>query len=396
MARLPDLDLGHEANAFRREVRDWLASNWSPAYTEEELALPVNERLAQREFSRALGRKGWLGLAWPKEWGGQGRTAFDQLVFEEEMAYAEAPFGWHLASVNMMGPTIIQFGSQAQRSELLPAILRGDVCFCLGYSEPDNGSDLAGLKTRAIRDGDGWIIRGQKLYTSTASYANYCWLAARTDPDAVPSHAGISVFIVSMDTPGIVMQPLYGLNDHRSNVVFWDDVRLPAGALVGEVNGGWKVITAALAFERVALASVAARGRGYFDKLVAHVHQARRNGRPMAEDALVRDRLGALAADIEAARLLAVQTAQLIEAGQVPIHQAAMTKVYSGELMERLGEAALEILGTGAALKGGARSSLIGGDFEFCIRDSLLYVIGGGTNEIQRNIIALRGLGLPR
>ena len=396
MRKLPDLDLGEKANAFRDEVRQWLGAKWDRKYTEAELALPVNERLANREFSRTLGEKGWLGVSWPRQYGGQGRSAFEQLVFEEEMAYAEAPIGWHLASVNMMGPTIREFGSKEQRERMLPEILKGNVCFCLGYSEPDHGSDLAGLKTRAIQDGSEWVIRGQKLYTSTASYANYCWLAARTDPNAVPSHAGISVFIVPMTTPGITLQPLTGLNDHRSNIVFWDDVRIPESAVVGEVNGGWKVITAALAFERVALASVAARGRAYFDKLVDHVMHAERNGKPMRFDTLVRDKIASLAAEIEAARLLAVQTARLIDEGAVPAHEAAMSKVYSGELMERLAEAAFDLLGSGASLKGGARSALIDGAFEFCIRDAFLYVIGGGTNEIQRTLIALRGLGLPR
>jgi alkylation response protein AidB-like acyl-CoA dehydrogenase len=394
--RIPDLDLGPKANAFRDEVRDWLAQNWDGKFSEEDMKRHLNERLASQPFSRKLAAKGWLGLSWPKQWGGQERSALEQLVFEEEMAYAEAPFGWHLASVNMMGPTIMRLGSPEMRDRMLPAILRGDVCFCIGYSEPANGSDLAGLKTRAVKDGDDWVIRGQKLYTSTASYANYCWLAARTDPDAQPSHAGITVFVVPMDSPGLTLQPLIGLNEHRSNVVFWDDVRVPASAVVGEVNGGWKVITAALAFERIALAGVAARGRAYFDKLVAHARSASRGGRPMRDDPLVRERLATLAAEIEAARLLSVQTAQIVEDGGVPAHEAAMAKIYSGELMERLGEAALDLLGTGAGLRDGSRSTLLDGSFEFCIRDSLMYVIGGGTNEIQRNIVALRGLGLPR
>lgn len=396
MAKLPDLDLGSKANAFREEVRDWLAANWDHTFTEAEMALPLNHRLARQDFSRKLAAKGWLGLSWPKKWGGQQRSAFEQLVFEEEMAYAEAPIGWHLASVNMMGPTIMEFGSPEQTAAMIPEIRAGNVCFCLGYSEPENGSDLAGLKTAATKDGNEWIIRGQKLYTSTASYANYCWVAVRTDPKAEPKHAGISVFIVPMNTPGITLQPLIGLNDHRSNVVFWDDVRVPESALVGDVNGGWKVITAALAFERVALASVAARGRAYFDRLVAYLGHAERNGVPLRQDRLVRDRIATLGSEIEAARLLAVQTAHLIDQGQVPVHEAAMSKVYAGELMERLGEAALDILGTGATLKGGPRSAVLDGDFEFGLRDSLLYAIGGGTNEIQRNIIALRGLGMPR
>ena len=396
MAKLPDLDLGLKANEFRSEIREWLAANWDGRFSEADMKRHLNERLASQPFSRKLAEKGWLGVSWPREWGGQARSAFEQLVFEEETAYAEAPIGWHLASVNMMGPAIMKHGSPEMQRRMLPAILKGDICFCIGYSEPENGSDLAGLKTRATREGTEWVIRGQKLYTSTASYANYCWIATRTDPDAKPSHAGISIFAVPMTTPGITMQPLIGLNEHRSNVVFWDDVRVPESALVGEVNGGWKVITDALAFERIALAGVAARGRAYFDKLVEYVRMAERNGRPLREDTLVRDRLATLAGEIEAARLLSVETARSVDGGGVPAHEAAMAKVYSGELMERLGETALDILGSGAALRDGSRSTLISGNFEFCIRDSLMYVIGGGTNEIQRNIIALRGLGLPR
>lgn len=396
MRSLPDLDLGEKTNRFRSEVRQWLADHWNPCYTAQQLALPVNERLADRQFSRTLGEKGWLGVSWPKEYGGQGRSAFEQLVFEEEMAYAQAPIGWHLVSVNMTGPAIMECGSAEQRRRILPEILKGNVCFCLGYSEPEHGSDLAGIRTRATRDGEEWVIRGQKIYTSSASYANYCWLAVRTDPDAIPSHAGISILIVPMDSPGITRHPLTGLNGQRANVVFWDDVRVPQSAVVGAVNGGWKVITAALAFERVALASVSARARAYFDRLVEHVLGAKTKGRPMSRDPLVRDRLAALAAEIEAARLLAVQTASLIDEGQVPVYQAAMSKVYASELMERLAETALDLLGSGAALERGARSALVDGAFEFGLRDSLHPVIGGGTNEIQRTLIALRALGLPR
>jgi alkylation response protein AidB-like acyl-CoA dehydrogenase len=395
MARMPDLDLGTRANAFRHEVREWLAHNWKREPGSEDDSVPVNHRLADQAFSRKLGEKGWLSLTWPKRWGGQERSAMEHLAFEEEMAYAEAPVGWHFTSAGMIAPTLIHFGSPEQCATMVPAIGRGDVCFALGYSEPDNGSDLGGIRTAAIPSDDGWIIRGQKIYTSTAGYANYCWLAARTNPDD-PRASGISVFIVPLDSPGITIQPLSGLNGHRSNVVFYDDVRLSRDALVGPVHGGWKIITAALAYERIALAGIAARARSYFDQLVEYVLTASRNGVPMARDSLVRDNLAALAAQIEAARLLAIETARVAESGIVPIHQAAMSKVYASELMERLAEAALDILGTGAALRYGSLSTLINGRFEYAVRDALLYTIGGGTNEIQRSLIASRGLNIPR
>jgi alkylation response protein AidB-like acyl-CoA dehydrogenase len=395
-ARIPDLDLGDKANAFRGEVRAWLKENWDGSYPVETYELPVNHRKARQDFSRKLGAKGWLGITWPKAYGGQERSAMEHLAFEEEMAYCEAPVTFHNTAANMMGPSFVAFGSSAQKSYFLPGIAKGEISFALGYSEPDTGSDLASIKTSAARTtGGGWVINGQKIYTSTAGFASHVWLAVRTDPTS-PKHGGISVFAVPLTTPGITMQPMSGLNGHRSNVVFYDDVKVPDDALVGEENGGWKVITAALAFERVALAAVAARGRAYFDQLLDYLGTAYRDGRPMGRDSLVRDRVGALAAEIEGARLLAVQTAQVMERGEVPLHEAAMVKVYASELMERLAEAAFDLVGAGAALAAGSVGALVDGRFEYAVRDALLYTIGGGTNEIQRTLIALRGLDLPR
>ncbi|MDO8705417.1 MAG: acyl-CoA dehydrogenase family protein [Sulfuricaulis sp.] len=393
---VPDLALSEGVDAFRREVREWLAQNWDGQYPPATHALPVNHRKARQDFSRKLGARGWLGITWPKAYGGQERTALEHLAFEEEMAYAEAPVTFHNTAVNMIGPALVSFGTSAQKAYFLPGIARGDISFALGYSEPDHGSDLAGIKTSAMRTDDGgWLVRGQKIYTSTAGFSTHVWLAARTDPSQA-RQAGISVFAVPLDSPGITLQPMSGLNGHRANIVFLDDVRLAADTLIGEVNGGWKVISDALAYERVTLAAIGARARGYFDRLLAHVGGASRNGRPMAQDSLVLDRVGALGAEVEAARLLAVQAAQVVEQGEVPVWQAAMVKVYASELMERLSEAAFDLLGAGATLKDGAESALADGVFEYAVRDALLYTIGGGTNEIQRTLIALRGLDLPR
>ncbi|MGI4814218.1 MAG: acyl-CoA dehydrogenase family protein [Janthinobacterium lividum] len=395
-SRMPDLDLGERVNRFRMEVRAWLDENWDHQYPPETEQMPVNHKKARQDFSRKVGKKGWLGLTWPKAYGGQERSALEHLAFEEEMAHAEAPVTFHNTAANMIGPALVDFGSPSQKEYFLPGIATGEISFALGYSEPDHGSDLAGMRTAATRTPDGgWSIRGQKIYTSTAGFSTHVWLAARTDPTQ-PRQGGISVFAVPLDTPGITMHPMKGLNDHRANVVFYDDVKLPADALVGPENGGWQVITAALAYERVTLAAIAARARGYFDRLVDYLRGAYRGGKAMAEDSLIIDRIGALAAEIEGARLLAVQTAQLMEKGGVPVAQAAMVKVYASELMERLSEAAFDLLGAGATLKEGIDGALIDGCFEYGIRDALLYTIGGGTNEIQRTLIALRGLDLPR
>ncbi|MGE0098002.1 MAG: acyl-CoA dehydrogenase family protein [Hydrogenophaga sp.] len=395
-ARMPEFDLGEQANAFRHEVREWLAEHWDHRYPDETLGQPVNHRKARQDFSRKLGARGWLGVSWPREYGGQARSALEHLAFEEEMAYSEAPVTFHNTAATMIGPTLIRHGSAQQKQVFLPGIARGDISFALGYSEPDHGSDLAGIRTAAtpLPEG-GWRIRGQKIFTSTAGFSTHVWLAARTDP-AQQRHRGISVFIVPLDAPGITLQPMSGINGHRSNVVFYDDVQVGEDALVGELHGGWEVITAALAFERVSLAAIAARTRGYFDLLLSHVQTARKGGQPLATDSLVCDRIGQLAAQIQAARLLAVNTALVVQDGEVPVHQGAMVKVFASELMESLSEAVIDLVGTGATLEAGAASTLLDGRFEYAVRDALLYTIGGGTNEIQRTLIAQRGMGMPR
>jgi alkylation response protein AidB-like acyl-CoA dehydrogenase len=395
MSRLPDIDFGPCVNAFRLEVRDWLADNWKGQKVSSE-ETRYNHLRADRAFSQKLAAKGWLTLSWPKAYGGEERSALDRLVLEEELAYADAPIKWHDTAVNMLAPALLMHGSDDQREHLVTAIGRGEVCFALGYSEPANGSDLAGLKTTATRTNEGWTIRGQKTFTSAAGFADYCWLAARTGPPD-SQQGGISVFIVPLrGTPGLTIQPMYGLNSHDSNTVFYDDVKLPADAIVGGENQGWKVITAALAFERVSLGAIGARARGYFDRLVEHVNMTRRNGRPMRDDPVLRDRLASLAADVQGAQLLAAQSALVMDSGKVPFVEAALLKVHASEVMERLASEALDILGPGAMLSATVDETVLAGEFEYSLRDSLLYTIGGGTNEIQRTLIALRGLGLPR
>jgi 3-oxo-4-pregnene-20-carboxyl-CoA dehydrogenase beta subunit len=392
--RLPDIDFGPRVNAFRLEVRAWLAENWKGWKISSE-ETRYNHIRADRSFSLKLAAKGWLTLHWPKEYGGQERSALERLVLEEELAYVDAPIKWHDTAVNMLGPALLRYGSEEHR-ELVMAVGRGEVSFALGYSEPANGSDLAGMKTTATRTNEGWTIRGQKTFTSAAGFADYCWLAARTGPPD-SQQGGISVFIVPLrGTPGLKIQPMYGLNGHDSNTVFYDDVKLPAEAIVGGVNQGWQVITAALAFERVSLGAIGARARGYFDRLVEHVNTSTRNGRPMRDDPVLRDRLASLAADVQGTQLLAAQSALVTESGKVPLVEAALLKVHASEVLERLAGEALDILGPGAMLSATVDETLLEGEFEYSLRDSLLYTIGGGTNEIQRNLIAIRGLGLPR
>jgi alkylation response protein AidB-like acyl-CoA dehydrogenase len=392
----PDLDLGPEANAFRQEVRAWLAEHWTKEDQEAHHRLPIREQGSDRAFTEALAEQGWLGVSWPRQWGGQERSIFEQLAFEEEMSYQGAPTRTFGCGIGIVGPALMAYGSPEQQRRFLPAFLQGKDTFCLGYSEPEAGSDLASLRTTATRDEIGWVINGTKIYTTMGDLADYVWLAARTDPAAPVKHAGISVFLVPTKTPGITIRPDIALYGHPACTVFYDNVHVPENALVGQVNGGWKIITSALASERVLMGGIVAEIRAYFDRLTAYLATAERAGKPLRQDPLVRDRIGSLAADLEAARMLLMQSIELVSRGQVPFHQAAMTKVFTSELGERLPETALELLGTAGTFAPGTPQALLDGSFEYALRDSIYKVIGGGSNEIQRTLIATRSLGLPR
>lgn len=394
---LPAYDLGPAANAFRDEVRGWIAGHWQGAPRAAHAALPYHERHWDRAVSRKLAEKGWIGLSWPKRYGGQERSALERLAYVEEMTFADVPVAGHNGAATLIGPSLIAHGTEAQKAAILPRILRAEITFCLGYSESESGSDLASLRTRATKVEGGWIVNGQKLWTTYGDKSEYVFLAVRTDPEAKPKHAGISLFLVPMDSPGITIRPSMAMYGGTFCTVFYDDVFVPDEAVLGEVNGGWKILTGALADERITIGSFVARLRGTFGELAEHVRDATAaDGAPLAEDAQIRRQLGALAADIEAGRQLMMRSIQMIERGVTPYHEAAMTKVFSSELMQRLSETALDLLGAEAALSHGAEGAPLAGTLEQTLRQSIMIIVGGGTNEIQRTLIAQRGLGLPR
>ena len=389
---LPRYDLGEAGNAFRDEVGAWLARHWSGERKAAFDAKPFHDREFDASFARDIGATGWIGLAWPAAHGGQGRTPIEQLAFMEEMEKAEGP----RIGAAIQATALMLFGTPAQQRRYLPEILAGHAMHGMGYSEPNAGSDLAALKTSALRDGDGWVINGQKIWTTTW-WGKYMFLAARTNRAAKPAHAGISMFIVPMDTPGIQIKPSATMYDGSFANIFYDNVRVPADALLGEVDGGWKVLTSALATERGLVGGgIVLKVAHAFERLCVLVRTSEAGGRPMREDVLVRDKVAQLAADIEAGRQLMLYCAELAGSGPTPPEIGAMSKVFSGELMERFGEAALEILGMRATLSQGAPGSMDNGRFEQGLRHSLMWVISIGTNEIQRSLIAQRGLGLPR
>jgi alkylation response protein AidB-like acyl-CoA dehydrogenase len=395
MAQLPPHDMGPAANAFREKVRAWLAEHWTAERKAAHLKKPFRERGWDAEFSRLMGRDGWVGVGWPAAFGGQGRTPTEQIAFITEMANVSAPLQAHSTGESIVAQELFLHGTKAQQDEWLPAIRRGERSFALGYSEPEAGSDLAALRTRAVRDGDDWVVNGQKLWSTGADKAEYIWLAVRTDPDA-KKHAGISVLMVDLRSPGITLRPSTALYGKTFSAQFYDNVRVPAKNMVGAVNDGWKVITDALASERVMIGATRMAGiERAFDHLTEYLKTAVVGGKVLRNDPVIRDRIGALAADIEVARLFQMRNSRLVEQGKVPLHEAAMGKVFSSELQERLGQAALDILGAGGLLSEDAEGAPVG-EMEYVLRHAIMGMIGGGTNEIQRNVIAQRGLELPR
>jgi alkylation response protein AidB-like acyl-CoA dehydrogenase len=385
---LPQLDLGPAANQFREEVRAWLGKHWSGERRAAHNALAYREREFDRQFALSLGETGWIGAGWPAAFGGQGRSPLEQLAFLEEMEAHEAPrFGAPVHAALLM-----RYGTQAQRARYLPEILHGRAMFGIGYSEPDAGSDLASLRTRAVRDGDDWVINGQKIWTTTY-WGEYMLLAARTDPGAASKHAGISLFILPMTAPGITVKVDATMYSGTFANVFYDDVRVPGDALVGTVNDGWNVLLSALAAERGTV------GGGVIVK-VAHMFElvcAELTGAGRSSDPVIGDALGGFAAEIEAGRQLMLACAYAAaELGDTPPDLAAVSKVQAGELMERMLQAALEIIGPAAAIGANEPGALLAGRLEQALRHSLMWVISMGTNEIQRSLIAQRALGLPR
>lgn len=389
---LPEYDLGPAGNALREQVKDWLEQHWSGDRKAEFDRKPLAKREFDAEFAREIGETGWIGLGWSRQFGGQARSPLEQIAFMETMERGEAP----RIGATIQANALMMSGTPEQQQRYLPEILRGEAMHGMGYSEPQAGSDLAALRTSAVRDGDHWVINGRKIWTTTW-WGKYMFLAARTDKDARPPHAGISMFIVPMNAEGVTVRPATTMYDGSFANIFYDNVRIPLENLVGEINGGWKVLTGALAFERGLVGGgIVLKVAHAFEQLRGHVMQRDAAGMALSDDPIVRDRMATLAAEIEIGRQLMMHCAELAADGMTPPEYGAISKVFSGELMERFGEAALDILGTRAALSEQMPGAIDNGRFEQNLRHSLMWVISIGTNEIQRSLIAQRALGLPR
>jgi len=339
-----------------------------------------------------MGEDGWLGLGWPAEYGGQARGPIDQMIFVEESHWAGVPLP--LLTLNSVGPTLMALGTDEQKRRLLPGILQGKVHFSIGYTEPSAGTDLASLKTRAVRDGDEYVIDGQKVFTSAIQYADYIWLAARTDPDA-PKHKGLSVFIVPVDTPGLSWTPLPTIAGDITSSTFYEGVRVPAENLVGEENQGWKLITNQLNHERVAICPASGLLRSLSDvRRWAQEHKLS-DGRRVIDQEWVQLVLARVHAKIEVLKLLNWKVAWAADKGLNPA-DASATKVYGTELALEVYSLLGEIVGQAGYLAEGSAGAVLQGRLERQARGQTIFTFGGGTNEIQRDIIAMVGLGMPR
>ena len=387
-------DFTPEESDFRRELSafldDALPADWhGPADESRDDHWALNQQI-----KKGLADRGWFVMSWPTEYGGADSSPMMNTIFAEEMAYRRAP-GHDRFGTRMLGPTLMRFGSDSQRTEHLGAIARGEVQWCQGYSEPNSGSDLASLQTRAVIDGDNFIVNGAKIWTSLAHRADMMFMLVRTDPDAAP-HKGISLLLVDMKTPGIQVLPIINMAGvHSFNQVVFDDVRVPQANLVGDLNDGWRVGMTVLNFERSGI-DYAVWARAALEELVDYVKNDDSLISAVKTDPEVRGKLASLNTEIEAARLLCYDVAWRQGQGEVPSAEASISKVAGTEIYAKVLDYGTELLGMYGVLEPGSKQAELQGNFLkmrlFATSGSIL----AGTNEIQKNIIAQRGLNLPR
>ncbi len=372
--------------AFREEVRSFIFNDLSAEERDFEGSVSAEDAaLRTASVRKKLSARGWSAPAWPKEYGGMGATVRQQAVFNEELSYNRVP-GPDFIGVNYVGPTLMLYGTDEQKKRYLPAVLSGEEKWCQGYSEPGSGSDLASLQTRAVVDGDDFVVNGQKIWTSGAHRADMIFLLVRTDPDA-PKHRGISYLLADMKSPGITVRPLVNMaGSHEFNEVFFEDLRVPRSQMVGEMNRGWYVGMATMDFERSALGSVAGNRRDLedlVDELKSQSADTRAKYRTDVADRRI---------EVEVTRMLSMRILSIQEKGGVPNHEASIAKLFTTELNQRIAKSAVKILG----LSGQAPRTPAQARWMHAYLRTVSATIAGGTSEIQRNIVATRGLGLPR
>jgi alkylation response protein AidB-like acyl-CoA dehydrogenase len=385
-----DLSLNPSELKFRDELRVWLQANLPPKISAAGRSSAYYQYL--KDWQRKLYDGGYAGIAWPKEYGGRAATFIEQAIFQEELALADAPEIWGTIGLSLVGPTIIAVGTEAQKKRYLPGMLSGEEIWCQGFSEPNAGSDLAALGTKAVLDGDDFVVNGQKIWTSYAHMAHFCMLAVRTDPKA-PKHKGITCLLVDMKSPGISLRPLKMMSgDSGFNEMFFANVRVPADCVLGQANDGWNVALTALSNERANLGiGLYVTFKRHFDALVAQARNLRRHGKPVLDSPVVRQKLAQALVELEVFRLNTTRGLSNLAKRGMPGPEGSIQKLYWSELNQRNAQIAMEVLGPSAQL-----TEFDGGRWVYNYLRSRGNTIEAGTSEIQRNIIAQRVLGLPR
>jgi alkylation response protein AidB-like acyl-CoA dehydrogenase len=394
-----DFTLTPDQDAFRQRVRSWLESNIPDDWTKFGLSeVPRPEAYAfLRKWQAMLFDAGFIGITWPKEYGGQGLTFIEEMILHQEMALQKAPPILNVLGVGMAGPTIIAYGTEEQKKRYPARILSCEEIWCQGYSEPNAGSDLAALQTRAVKDGDHWVINGQKVWTSLAHIADWMMLLARTDPEA-PKHKGITYFLLDMKSPGVTVKPLKQMTgDAEFNEIFFDSVRVPESRVLGGVNNGWAVGLTTLMSERLALGfGLQVRLRISVDQLLDMARRMEKNGRALTKDPVMRQKLAQLWIDTESLKYTGARAVTRLLKGELPGPEASTGKMMWVETHQRLQELAMEIQGPYSQLSRGASAAIDGGVWQYSFLRSRANSIEGGTTEIQKNIIGERVLGLPK
>ena len=395
-----DFSYSAKEDRFRQEARTWIRANlpqgWGKTVHESE-----NEReryMFRLEWEKRLYAGGWAGLAWPREYGGAGATLVEQAILAEELASASAPEGLNIIGRNLTAPTLMHHGTEAQRQRFLPKILSCEEVWCQGFSEPNAGSDLASVRTTAVRDGDEFVVNGQKVWTSFAQYSHWCFMLVRTDP-AAPKHKGISFLLVDLQTPGITVRPLRQISgESEFNETFFDNVRVPVENLVGGLNEGWKIAMTTLAHERGPEDALARqiRFKRELGVLLDVARSQRRGNRAAVDDASLRQKLATSVIEIELMRLNCLRSFSKMIHGKQLGPESSFQKLYWSHVAQRMYETALETIGPEAALAPGDPAAPAAGLFQNSYLQSRAFTIYSGTSEIQRNIIAERVLGLPK
>jgi alkylation response protein AidB-like acyl-CoA dehydrogenase len=384
--------LDEKQSALREELRVYFARLVDDELI-EEISVGEGGGPLYRKALEQMGTDGWIGIGWPREYGGQERSPLDQFLFADECQRAGFPLPF--LTINSVGPTIMEYGTDSQKKDYLPRITAGKIHFAIGYSEADAGTDLASLKTSAVRDGDEWVINGQKMWTSLADYSEYVWLAARTDPDA-EKHAGISIFIVDVRSPGFSITPIETIGKIKTNVTYYDNVRVPADALVGEPGMGWTLIVNQLNHERVSLFTSGTPERIYLETLEWARSTRRPSGGRVVDVPWVQSTLARVKCRVDVLKLFNWRQAWNMGQGTFRFDEASTVKVYGSESYIQIYRDLLQVTGLTGSLPAGSPGFIIRGRLERMYRAMLILTFGGGTNEVQRDIIAMAGLGMPR